>query len=153
MGGFIIGIDLGGTKIAGALANSNGKIIKDTFLPTPKTSAINIYHTILKVIKELKIYCKHKKIYGIGFAVPGQIDLEKGIVINAPNLKSWNGFSLVTQLKRDLNLPIIIDNDANAAALAECLFGSGRKFNDFVYITVSTGIGSGIIINKKIFYG
>ncbi|MFC1517502.1 ROK family protein [Candidatus Margulisiibacteriota bacterium] len=153
MSKYIIGVDLGGTKIAVALATQQGKIIKDIFLPTPKTSANDIYKAIKKAIKKVQYPYNKSKISCIGFGIPGIYDLKKGKVINAPNLKLWNGFELLKKLKKDYKIPIKLDNDANAAALAENLFGAGKKYHNFVYLTVSTGIGGGIIIHKQIYYG
>jgi glucokinase len=151
---YVIGIDLGGTKIAAALATKNGKIISESFLPTPQTNGIDIYRTIKKAIENVSKPYPGKKVSALGFGLPGQIDLEKGIVLNAPNLKGWNGFKLLTKIKKDYpKTACFIDNDANAAALAESMFGAGKKYQNFVYLTVSTGIGSGIILNKKLYYG
>jgi glucokinase len=148
---YIIGIDLGGTKIAGALATPNGKILKKIYRPTPKRSAGKVYQAIIDLFNDLRPH--YHRISALGLGVPGLVDIKKGTVINAPNLSGWNGFPLVKRLKKDLLIPIIIDNDANAAALAENLLGTGKKYRNFVYITVSTGIGGGIILDKKLFYG
>lgn len=153
MSKYIIGIDLGGTKIAGALATRNGKILKDVFIPTPGSSANAIYKSIIQLIKEVGFPHNKSKICCVGLGLPGIVDLKKGKVINAPNLKGWDGFPLASKIKNDLKLPVSVDNDANAAALAESILGAGVKYRNFIYITVSTGIGAGIILDKKIYYG
>jgi len=148
-----IGIDLGGTKIAGVLVTPSGKVLMDVTIPTEaKRGKKHIIDNIDKAIHMLK-QSKKVKINGIGIGAPGPIDYEKGIVVEAPNLPGWKRVRLKEIFQRKYKIPVYVDNDANCAALAEAWFGAGRNARHFLYMTVSTGIGGGIVINKKIYRG
>jgi len=149
----IIGVDLGGTKIAAALANADGKIITDITLPTEaKKGKKYVIDNLKKAIYTLAK--GHKAtIDCIGIGVPGPILYEKGIVIEPPNLPGWKRVNLKKLLEKEFNVPIHVDNDANCAALAEARFGAGKKAHNFIYMTISTGIGGGIIIDRKLYRG
>ncbi|MEY8000038.1 ROK family protein [Clostridium sp. Mt-5] len=152
---FVVGVDLGGTKICAAVINSRGKIIYDQTLPTKvwmgKTFILN---TMITLIEELIQKCRlnNKKIKGIGVGSPGPLDISKGEIICAPNLPFKN-FDIITPLKDKFNIPVYLDNDANAAALGEYMFGAGRGSRNMIFITVSTGIGGGAVLNGNIYRG
>ncbi|MEA3493204.1 MAG: ROK family protein [Candidatus Margulisiibacteriota bacterium] len=149
----IIGIDLGGTKIAGVLATPSGKILMDVNIPTEaKKGKKTVINNIKKAI-DMLISSKKVKIKAIGIGAPGPILYEKGIVVEAPNLPGWKKVRLKEIFEKEYNVPVFVDNDANCAALAEAWFGAGKFAKHFLYMTVSTGIGGGIIINKKIYRG
>lgn len=147
-----IGIDLGGTKIAAGLADTSGKLLKKTIVPTAQTSDPTvILQQLVEVIKDLAKTTK-KKIRAVGIGLPGQID--QGQVINMPNIPALKGFPLIKRLaKKFPAYRFVVDNDANAAAKAEHIYGAGKKYKNFIYITISTGIGAGIIINGQLFGG
>lgn len=147
-----IGIDLGGTKIAAGLADASGKILKKTIVPTAKTNdPLVILRQLAEIIRDLAKNTK-KKIQAVGIGLPGQID--KGMVVNMPNIPAMKKFPLVKRLHRLFPAyRFVVDNDANAAALAEHLYGAGKKYSNFIYITISTGIGAGIVINGKVYGG
>ncbi len=149
----IIGVDLGGTKIAAAAADECGCIISELIVPTEAQKGKN--QVVSNINKAIETLAKsvHGKIYKIGIGVPGPIDFKSGIVIEPPNLPGWKRVNLKADLSNEFKVPVIIDNDANCAALGEALFGAGQKANNFIYITVSTGIGGGIIIDRKIYRG
>jgi glucokinase len=90
---------------------------------------------------------------GIGICAPGPLNPKTGVVINPPNLPGWRNIELAKMLEKKFGLPAKVENDANAAGLAEALFGAAVGFRDVFYVTVSTGIGTGIIINRKIYHG
>jgi glucokinase len=149
----IIGIDLGGTKIAGVLVTPSGKVLMDVNIPTEaKKGKKQVIKNIKKAIYMLK-HSKKVKINAIGIGAPGPILYEKGIVIEAPNLPGWRKVHLKEIFERQYKVPVYVDNDANCAALAEAWFGAGKNVKHFLYMTVSTGIGGGIVINKKIYRG
>jgi glucokinase len=149
----IIGIDLGGTKIAAAASDECGCILSEIIVPTEaQKGKKQVVLNIVKAIECLRHSLK-STISKIGIGVPGPIDYKKGLVINPPNLPGWKKVNLKEELSKFFKVPIFIDNDANCAALGEALFGAGRRANDFIYITVSTGIGGGIIIDRKIYRG
>jgi len=149
----IIGIDLGGTKIAAALATPSGRILTDVNIPTEAIKGKSrVIDNIKKAVYAL-IRGQKTQISSIGIGVPGPILYEKGIVIEPPNLPGWKRVNLKKVLEKEFKVPVHLDNDANAAALAEAYFGAGKKARHFIYITISTGIGGGIIIDRKIYRG
>ncbi len=149
----LIGIDLGGTKIAACLATPEGKIVTDVNIPTE--AAKGQQHVIGNIIKAASnlIRGSSKKVSCIGIGVPGPILYEKGIVIEPPNLPGWKRVNLKKILEKEFGLPVHLDNDANCAALAEAYFGAGKAARHFIYMTISTGIGGGIIIDRKLYRG
>jgi len=156
MAKYIVGVDIGGTKILAALALRNGKIIKTISLPTQaeKGKAVslnNVKKAIRMVLSQTKTPLS--RISAIGVGAPGPMLYKQGIIINPPNLPGWKKVNLRKILQREFRKPVFIDNDANAAALAEFRFGAGRGTKNMVYLTISTGIGGGIIIDKKLYRG
>lgn len=152
---YVIGIDLGGTKISGAIADFNGDIISKYTIPTnsyegEKVVLERITAVIEKVIEESTI--DKDKISAIGIGSPGPLDAKKGIILTTPNLPFKN-FNIVKPLEDKFNIPVHLDNDANVAAIGEYVFGAGQGTNNMVFITVSTGIGGGAILNGKIYRG
>jgi glucokinase len=149
----IIGIDLGGTKIAGVLITPSGEILTDIQVPTEASKGKErVLRNIKKAIRLL--YHEHRQeVSSIGIGAPGPILYEKGIIVEAPNLPGWKRVNLRKILEREFKIPVNLDNDANCAALAEARFGAGKKARNFIYITVSTGIGGGIVINKNLYRG
>ncbi len=144
----IIGIDIGGTKtkIAYYFRNKLNIIFNR---PTPKNPA----EFTKLIVKEIKNYKFPSEIVGIGIGCPGPLDPKTGTVLSPPNLKQWVRFSLTKILGKELKIPTILENDANAGALGESLFGSGIKHKNVLYLTISTGLGCGIVINKQIHQG
>ncbi|MCM8774802.1 MAG: ROK family protein [Candidatus Omnitrophica bacterium] len=153
---YAIGIDIGGTKISLVIGNSQGKIMTRHVLETQKgaraeQSVRNIIDHVEALIRESK--APRKKILGIGIGIPGPVDSEKGIVPRSPHMTGWTGISLGPILSRKLKLPVFMTNDANAAALGEKMFGEGRREKHFVYLTISTGIGGGLVSNGQLIEG
>jgi glucokinase len=151
----IIGIDIGGTKVAGGLVTPKGRLVKSSIVPTRaaegfKTSFGQIVGLIESLLQEAG---GKEKILGIGMCAPGPINPKTGSVINPPNLPGWRNVQLERKVQRRFGLPAKVENDANAAGLAEVLFGAAVGYRDVFYVTVSTGIGTGIIINRKIYHG
>ena len=153
---YIIGVDIGGTKISVILGTSIGKILEKRIIKTQvgnkaQLSAAEISSVISEILSRRNI--KSQKLLGIGIGVPGPVDPKKEKIERSPNLPKWEQIPLRPILKRRFNCPVFIENDANAAALGEKYFGAGRSVSDFVYITVSTGIGSGIVTNGRLVRG
>ncbi len=149
----IIGVDLGGTKIAAALAYCSGKVVTDLTLPTEAAKGKKQVIANLKKAIYTLAQGNKAKISCIGVGVPGPILYDKGIVIEPPNLPGWKRVNLKKMLEAEFKVPVHIDNDANCAALAEARFGAGKKARHFIYMTISTGIGGGIIIDRKLYRG
>jgi glucokinase len=145
----IIGVDLGGTNIKTALINLDGKIIKryETKTRVNKGSVILI-NNIIDSIEKVKI----KNIAGIGIGSPGPLNYKTGTILKPVNLPFRN-VPLRKIIQNKFETKVFLDNDANCFTLGESVFGSGRKYEDVVGITLGTGIGGGIVINKKIYHG
>jgi len=154
---YIIGLDIGGTKIAGAIADENGKTITTINTPTQaKKGGDAVTNQLTSVIKELlkNAGVNVKDLKNIVLGIPGQIAKSKGVVIIAPNVKGWENYSLQEKVQKGFpNTKIIIENDANCAAMGELYFGSEKEYKNIVFLTISTGIGGGIVINKKLYSG
>ena len=145
---YTIGVDLGGTNIRAGLVLNN-KIIKKVEVKTePNKGKNTVIKNLIKAIKSVMT----KKVAGIGIGSPGPLNYKKGIIINSPNLPFRNT-NLKRILKREFNIPASIDNDANCFTFGEALYGSGKNYDCVIGITSGTGVGGGIVINKKIFHG
>jgi len=152
---YYIGIDLGGTFIKGGICNKEGEILAQNSVPTEvEKGGEKIIDNICNLAKGL---CKELKMevsscVGVGIGVPGMINTEKGEVIFASNLHLEH-FKMRDLVKEQLGINVIIANDANVAALGESTFGAAQKYNSSILVTLGTGVGGGIIIDKKIFAG
>ncbi len=150
--GFVVGADLGGTRVLAAVADLHGQILDLAEARPEGTSVIaSLYTAIRDAIQSLGVK-RRKRLLGIGVGTPGLLDFASGVVITAANL-GWKNVPLRDQLQREFNLPVFVDNDANVAALAEWSQGAGRGKSHLVYLMVSRGLGAGIIINGQIYRG
>lgn len=150
---FAVGVDLGGTNIKVGIVSESGKIISKTSVKTeamlgPKVVIKNIKKGINEVLRNNK-----RKISGIGIGAPGIVTTKKGIVQNPPNLPGWDQIELGAIIKKEFGIKVNVENDANAAAIGELIFGAGRKYESFIMVTLGTGVGGGIVFNHKIFRG
>lgn len=143
-----IGIDIGGTKIAGALVDEDGGIVTEARVPTPSTTAL-IEDDVVSMVTAL---AAGRTIEGVGVAAAGFIDAAQSTVYYAPNI-SWRNEPFQARLATRLNLPVVIDNDANAAGWAEFRFGAGRLVSDMVMLTIGTGVGGAIVTDDRLFRG
>lgn len=150
---YAIGVDLGGTNIKIGIVSQKGKIIKKTSLDTLASGGPDsVISQIKKGIKELLL--KNKlKIQGIGIGAPGVVSTKKGTVENPPNLPGWEKVNLGRILEKAFKIDVHVENDANVAAIGEMIFGAGKNLESFIMITLGTGVGGGIIFNKKLFRG
>lgn len=148
-----IGIDLGGTKIYTALANDVGKILNEVIVPTEATKGYEqIVDKMKDSIKNVMNGIDKSKIKGIGLGSPGPLDVKNGIIAEPPNLPFVN-YPIVEELNKEFGIDVYLDNDANVATLAEYMFGAGKGTENLVYVTASTGVGGGAILNGKIYRG
>lgn len=151
-----IGVDIGGGSVKLGLVLPNGRIVDKSFFATPIKESKTYFLDVLSAhIADLRQSAKEKnlRVSGIGIGAPGPIDVERGFVYFFPNIPGWKNTPLKSILERILNLPVFVDNDANAMALAEYWFGAGRGCQSAVCLTLGTGIGGGIILNGKLFHG
>ena len=153
MSKLFIGVDLGGTKIYTALADESGNILKEIIKPTEASKG---YEQIVEKIKDSIRYVskdlKDEKVVSIGIGSPGPLDIKNGLIVDPPNLP-FNNFNIVKALEDEFKLPVFLDNDANAATLAEYKFGAGVGTTNMIFITASTGVGAGAVLNKSIYRG
>ena len=151
----VLGIDLGGTQIRAAVLRGSQVLARAATLtgekPTPERVLQRIFAMVQQALDEAGATLN--EISGVGVAVPGPLDYRTGTVYAPPNLPSWQGTPLRTFLQEHYHKPIFVENDANAAALGEYLFGAGQGCRNMVYLTVSTGIGGGVIIDGKLLEG
>lgn len=146
-----IGIDIGGTNIKYGVVDDSGNILnQNSFENTPNIPPNITIEKIESIISNLIELCP--SIQSIGIGMPGIID-KSGILVVSPNLPLWRGYNIVNEFKKISCLTVAVDNDANAAAVAELELGNGTELENFLYITLGTGIGGAIIIDKKIFRG
>jgi glucokinase len=151
----VVGVDIGGTKVAAGLVNAEGEILAQNRTPMLTTGApSNGLAAVSTAIQGLfPDASSQKQITAIGICAPGPLDPKTGVIINPPNLPIWHNYPLAEEMRRVYNVPVRVDNDANAAALAEAKWGVGRGYRNFFYATVGTGIGTGIIFDGRIFHG
>ena len=150
---YVIGIDLGGTLIKGGAVSPDGKIFFSAGKESgAKAEPFQPVANMLDVIEELS-QKMGKDPEAIGFGIPGAIFSEKGIVTKSPHFPHWIDFDLQASLKEKTNIPFVIDNDANAAALGEGWVGAGKGYKHFCCMTLGTGIGGGILLNGLVWRG
>src|ERR1700678_2395179 len=151
----LIGVDVGGTKVAAGAVNSTGEITFQTRTPMVANDAAAGLAAVLSAINSVKngISGAGGELAGIGICAPGPLDPRSGVVINPPNLPGWRNFPLAAEVVEIFNLPVKVDNDGNAAALAEALWGTGRGFRNVFCATIGTGIGTGIVFDGHIYHG
>ena len=147
-----IGIDIGGTNIRIGAINQNDELVFEYKEPTFENviSSEDLYNKIIKLIKMVPNYENSK---AIGIGAPGSVDKKLGQIITSKNVTILKNFPLVEKLNKDLNKPIFLENDARVATFAEAISGKGKDKNIVCYITISTGLGGGLVINKEIYNG
>jgi glucokinase len=146
----ILGLDLGGTKIAGAIV-MNGKILEKKSLPTPQNGADGVISAMLELGHALLQSSPNVKAIGVGS--PGSVDVIQGVVRVAVNIPGFQNIPLRDALSAGFGKPVALENDAKAAALAEHLHGAARLASSSVFVTISTGIGGAIIQDNRIWRG
>jgi glucokinase len=146
---YSIGIDIGGTKIAGALVDAEGRIHSRRQVPSPAQDGAAMVHTIAELIQQIS---DGQQVIAAGVAAAGYIDADQSMVYYAPNI-AWRNEPLKEALEQRTRIPIVIENDANAAGWAEFRFGAGKEYSHMTMLTVGTGVGGAIIANGELFTG
>jgi len=144
-----IGIDVGGTKIAGGVVDESGAVLEELRVESPATDAHAIEAAIEKLVTELST--RHP-IEAVGVGAAGYIDKSRSVVMFAPNL-AWRDLDLKADLESTLRLPVVVENDANAAAWGEFQFGAGHDVDDLLLVTVGTGVGGGVVLDGSLYRG
>ena len=150
----IIGVDLGATKILYGVGKLSGELIYKNIIPTQaKMGSAHVIDTMAEIISHLiKTYETDNEIAGIIIATPGPLSYPDKVVLNSPNLK-WENVDLKEEIEKRLQHQVMVEKDTNIAALGEYYWGQNKKYTELIYITVSTGIGGGIIINGQLYRG
>ncbi len=152
----VLAIDIGGTKLAAGVVDGDGRILARGEVPTLATEGpARVLERIVGLGQDLvgTSGVPGGMIHRIGVGCAGPVDRLAGLVLNPPNLPGWTRVALVSHLQQAFGLPVTLENDANAAALGEFRYGAGKGARSLVYLTVSTGIGGGIILDGKIWHG
>jgi glucokinase len=144
-----IGIDIGGTKVAAGVVDETGAILDSLLASTPSHSPKAVEDAIVGAVNELR---SRHRVESVGIGAAGWVDNAQAVVAFSPHL-AWRAGPLKARLAERIDLPLIVDNDANAAAWAEYRFGAGRGSSVMVCITLGTGIGGGLVINGRLFRG
>ncbi len=151
---YAIGLDLGGTNLRAAAIDRAGHILDRRATSTnPLAGRDTMIGHMVNAIAELRATCGAADLAGIGIGVPGFILLKEGIIRNSNNLVCLEDFPIRAEIERRLNAPVILENDANAAALGEKWMGAGRDVDDLVLLTLGTGVGGGIISGGRVLQG
>jgi len=153
---YVLGIDIGGTKVAIGLVGEDGVLYHHAKVPTdvkanPEDVINQLFGEIDTLIEQSEV--QFEKIHGIGIGAPGPLDSKKGLITCPPNLPKWHDVDIVHHFKDKYKLPVQLENDCNAATLAEKWIGAAQSNDDFMYLTISTGIGSGIYSDGRLISG
>jgi glucokinase len=152
---YSIAVDLGGTNLRVAAVGEDGKMLDKLTTGTEvKKGRDFVIREMTDAIQSL--ITKHRaagELAGIGIGVPGFIDIDTGIIARSPNLPGWEDFPVREEIERNLNTPVILENDANVAALGEKWLGAGRNTENMAMYTLGTGVGGGLIFNGQIWHG
>jgi glucokinase len=151
----ILGVDIGGTKVAAGLVDRDGKILTQERQPmiAGGTAEAGLEAVTVAIDSMSAAAASSGGFEGIGICAPGPLDPKTGIVLNPPNLPCWRNFPLAEKIAAKYGVPVKVDNDANAAALAETRWGAARGFRYVFYATIGTGIGTGIVLDGRIYHG
>jgi len=143
------GIDVGGTKIAGGVVAEDGTILEELRVESPAADAEAMEAAIAGLVAQL---ASRHPIEAVGVGAAGYIDKDRAVVLFAPNL-AWRNVDLRADLEKRVSLPVVIENDANAAAWGEFRFGAGHDIDDLLLVTVGTGVGGGLVLDGALYRG
>ena len=156
MPGILCGVDIGGTKCSIALINTDGKILDKIYtcahVEEGETGMVAMIAGHVKEIIE-RNNLKQSDLPAIGVGCAGHIRKSDGVIITTSNLEGFSNYPLRAELQSHFEIPVILDNDANAQAYGEYKFGAGKGYEDMIFVTISTGIGAGIIIDGRLYRG
>ncbi|WP_182526304.1 ROK family glucokinase [Nocardioides dongkuii] len=143
------GVDVGGTKIAGGVVDEDGAILEELRVVSPATDAEAIEDAIAGLVLELR---SRHDISAVGVGAAGYIDKARAVVMFAPNI-AWRNVDLKSELEERVHLPVVVENDANAAAWGEFRYGAGHDVDDLLLVTVGTGVGGGVVLDGSLYRG
>lgn len=152
----VLGVDIGGSKVAAGLVGADGAVLFKTRVPMVATgdaaAGFGAVKSAIDAVLQANPSVK-TDLAGIGICSPGPLDPRTGVVINPPNLPCWRNFPLAAEVERAFGVAARVDNDANAAGLAEAIWGAARGYQNIFYATIGTGIGTGIVFGQRIYHG
>jgi glucokinase len=150
----VLGVDIGGTKVAVGLVNLRGQIHHAARAPmVARGSAEQGFRAVLQAIDGVMPQARAEGVRAIGVCAPGWVESERGILLSATNLPSWRNFPLARRIEKHYGLPTRLTNDASAAAVAEAKWGAGAGHESIFYVSLGTGIGTAIVRDGKIYHG
>jgi len=151
-----VGIDLGGLNIKGGVVTGDGEVLSFHSIPTEgdkgRDHVLDRIAALVGMVRE-KAAVPRRQIAGVGIGSPGPLSIAKGLIYEAPNLPGWVNLPLAAEIRRRTRLPTVIENDANAAALAEAVAGAGKGLPCMLMLTLGTGIGGGIVLGGRVWHG
>ena len=147
---YTIGIDVGGTKVLGGGVDPDGTVLTTSRRDTPREGGSALTQTIADVALEL---AAQYPVTAVGLSAAGFVSSDRKTMLATPNIAGWNGVQLDAELTALINLPVVLENDANAAAWGERTFGAGKGKQNMLMVTVGTGVGGGIIVNGQLLRG
>ncbi len=150
-GDVVLGVDIGGTKVAVGVVDAAGAILAQHRAPMIASGSPEA--ALAAVVGAMDTLLATHTVRGIGICAPGPLDPKAGVVLNPPNLTAWRNFPLAERISARYRVPVKVDNDANAAALAETRWGAARGYQYVFYATFGTGIGTGIVFDDRIYHG
>ncbi len=151
---YTIGIDMGATTIKAGVVDRSGTIVEQTVVETKADRGPSaVVRQIGYALKDLLGKFRQTECSGIGIGSPGVVNADAGTVSHPPNFTDWGDVELARLVGKNFTLPVFIENDANCAAIAEARFGAGIEYKDFLFIIWGTGVGGGVILNRKIYRG
>ena len=145
-----VGVDVGGTKVLGGVVDASGKVLATSRRDTPREGGSELTKTIAEVALELM---QEHSITAVGVSAAGFVSSDRKTMLATPNIADWNGVQLDIELTKLIGLPVVIENDANAAAWGEAKFGAGRNQAHMMMLTIGTGVGGGIVVNDELYRG
>jgi glucokinase len=145
-----VGIDIGGTKIAGALVDDTGNIVEELRVKSPISDPGEMVEAIASVITELT---QGKEVIGVGVAAAGFLSADREIMFHSPNIAAWRNEPLKSKIQAKTSLPVLLENDANAAGWAEFRFGAGQNVSSMIMLTIGTGVGGAVVTDGRLLKG
>jgi glucokinase len=145
-----VGVDVGGTKVLGGVVDASGKVLATSRRDTPREGGSELTKTIAEVALELM---QTHSVTAVGVSAAGFVSSDRKTMLATPNIADWNGVQLDLELEKLIGLPVVIENDANAAAWGEAKFGAGRNQAHMMMLTIGTGVGGGIVVNNDLYRG
>ena len=148
---YSIGVDVGGTKVLGGVVDESGNVLVHARRDTPRQGGTELTRAIADVALEL--LQKFTDVKSVGISAAGFVSSDRKTMLATPNIAGWNGVDLDAELNSLIGLPLVIENDANAAAWGESRFGAGVNEDHIMMLTIGTGIGGGLVLNRELYRG